>query len=267
MTRALAVLLLRWYPHAWRMRYEEEVRALLDDRAPDWRDVAGLLRGATIEWMHSIVDPLEHPVLSGILRGLGGWFAATAVISATAGPIGIWLQRVAGPPSGWVSDVAFLAVEVTAIRGFSSQPGLLDKIPIGVHGRTLSLGPMSATQVMRWWVILWTSILLAAWSNATWLTSWGSWWFAPLLLITATRSGWNRGLAKQELWRLRRELRWASREHLRLEALVVRNLATASEVEVSAGDIARLNRAIKAAAEALRTAKAIATPESNQTCR
>jgi hypothetical protein len=267
MTRALAVLLLRLYPRAWRMRYEEEVRALLDDRAPDWRDVEGLLRGATIEWMHSVVDPLEHPVLSGILRGFGGWFAAIAVISVTAGPIGAWLQRVAGPAPGWVGDVAFLVVEVTIVRAFGSQPGLLDKIPIGVHGRTLSLGPMSPIQVRRWWAILWTSIALAVWSHATWLTSWGSWWFAPLLLITATRSGWNRGVAKHELWRLRRELRWASREHLRLEALVVRNLATPAEVETSAGDIARLNRAIKAAADALRTAQPISNLESDQTCR
>jgi hypothetical protein len=93
------------------------------------------------------------------------------------------------------------------------------------------------------------------------------WWLVTASLRSATQSSWNRTLAQQELWRLRRELRWATREHLRLQALVVRNLATPSEVEVSAGDIARLNRAVKVAAEAIRTAQPIAILESNQTCR
>jgi len=264
-SRALALLLLRLYPRAWRIRYEEEVRALLEDRAPTWCDVAGFVRGAGGEWIHSIVDPLEHPVVSGVVQGFAGWLAANAVITLTAYPTGTWLQRVAAAPA-W-AGLAELAVQVTIFRACASQPGWLDKIPIGVHGRTLSPGPMSAAQVRRWWAVLWTCVVLGVWSNAAWLTSWGNWWLAPLFLLTATRPAWNRKSAQQELWRVRRELGWATREHLRLQQLAARNLATSSELEMSARDIARLNQALRVAAEALRTAQPIATPESNQTCR
>jgi hypothetical protein len=42
MTAAIASFLLRMYPRTWRMRYEEEVRALLEDNPPTWSDLAGL---------------------------------------------------------------------------------------------------------------------------------------------------------------------------------------------------------------------------------
>jgi hypothetical protein len=249
------------------MRYEEEVRALLDDRTPDWRDVAGLARAASVEWMHSVVDPYQHPILSGVLRGFGGWFAVTAAIALTAGSVGNVLRAVAGPPAEWVGFVSQTALIVVWCRGFATQLAL-GKIPIGVNGRTLGFAvPMSTRQTTRWWAVLWVAVALGYWSAGPLFQGWQMWWLVTASLRSATQSSWNRTLAQQELWRLRRELRWATREHLRLQALVVRNLATPSEVEVSAGDIARLNRAVKVAAEAIRTAQPIAILESNQTCR
>jgi hypothetical protein len=267
MSRTLAEFLLRLYPRAWRMRYEEEVRALLDDRAPDWRDVAGLIRGAGAEWTHSVVDPYEHPVLSGLLRGLGHWLALTAAIGLTAGAVGNALRVFAGEPPAWVGLASAVTTLVVPFRAWGAQLGL-GRIPIGVHGRTLGFGlPLSARQARFWWSALWTAVALGHWSGDFTFGLWQIWWTSVVFLSSATQSSWNRTLAQRELWRLRRELRWASREHLRLGALVVRNLATPAELEVSAGDIARLNRAIRIAADAIRTAQPIAKLESNQTCR
>jgi hypothetical protein len=216
--------------------------------------------------MHSIVDPYEHPIISGILRGLAGWFAVTAAIGMTAGFTGNVLRDAAGPPQDWVGFVSEMALIAVWVRGWATQLAL-GRIPIGVNGRTLGTGPLSAGQARRWWAILWVAVALGYWSESLSFQGWQNWWLAPMFLRSATQAGWNRTLAQQELWRLRRELRWAAREHLRLEALVVRQLATPSEVAASASDIARLNRAVKAAAEAIRTAQPIAKPESCQTCR
>ena len=46
MTGFIASYLVRMYPRTWRMRYEEEIRALLEDSPPTWRDIAGLASAA-----------------------------------------------------------------------------------------------------------------------------------------------------------------------------------------------------------------------------
>ena len=49
--RRAAIRLLRWYPRPWRMRYEREMRALLDDIPGGWRQVGNIAGTAVREWL------------------------------------------------------------------------------------------------------------------------------------------------------------------------------------------------------------------------
>ena len=49
--RRMASRLLRWYPRPWRVRYEREMRALIEDIPVDWRQVANLAVTAVREWL------------------------------------------------------------------------------------------------------------------------------------------------------------------------------------------------------------------------
>lgn len=256
MTRALALLLLRSYPRTWRMRYEEEVRALLDDRAPGWRDVAGLLRGASQEWLHRLVDPVEHPILASVVSGLTGWFGAVLVISLTADFAAEGLGAALGTPPAWVGAASSVGLFAAAIRGISAQFGL-QHIPIGVHGRTLSFGPLSATQARRWWTILFAAVVLGRWAGDVLVTSWSQWWIAPLMFTNATEAAWYRQQAQLKLIRVRRDLRTAVREHVRLRGLLPIHLSTSPDLDRAAAEVARLNQEARAAAEAWRLSQPV----------
>lgn len=251
MTRALALLLLRSYPRTWRMRYEEEVRALLEDRAPGWRDVAGLLRGASHEWLHSAVDPVDHPILASAIAGLTGWFGAVLVISLTADFVAGGLDGAVGAPPPWVGALSSVGLLVAAIRGAFAQFGF-QQIPIGVRGRTLSFGPMSAGQARRWWTILFIVVVLGRWAGDVLVTTWSQWWIAPLLFASGTEAAFRRQRAQAELIRIRKELRAAGREHVRLRGLLPIHLSTSPELDRAAAEVARLNREVRAAADAWR---------------
>ena len=49
--RRTAIRLLRWYPRPWRVRYEREMQALLEDMPVGWTQVANLAGTAAREWM------------------------------------------------------------------------------------------------------------------------------------------------------------------------------------------------------------------------
>jgi hypothetical protein len=49
--RWTAIRLLRWYPRPWRMRYEREMLALLDEIPVRWRQVGNIAATALREWM------------------------------------------------------------------------------------------------------------------------------------------------------------------------------------------------------------------------
>jgi len=49
--RRAAIRLLRWYPRPWRMRYEREMLALLDDIPVGWRQVGNIAGTAVREWL------------------------------------------------------------------------------------------------------------------------------------------------------------------------------------------------------------------------
>lgn len=253
MTRALAVLLLRAYPRTWRMRYEEEVRALLEDRAPDWRDVAGLVRGASQEWLHTFADPIEHPMLAFAVQGLVGWMGAVLAISLTADLFAGLLRSALGQAPGWIAGMSWVAVTAASIRGFASQFNF-HQIPIGVHGRTLSVGPLSAGQARRWWMILWAAVAFGHWAGDM---IWWQWLVCPMLFSSGTEKAWRRQRAQAELMRLRRDMRAAVREHVRLRRLLPIHLSTSTELEHNSAEVARLNREVRTAADAWRNSDPI----------
>jgi hypothetical protein len=250
MTRALAVRLLRLYPRTWRMRYEEEVRALLDDRAPGWRDLAGLVRGASREWIHSLADPIEHPILAFAIDVLAGWMGAVMAISLVANLFAGLLNSVLGQAPDWIATLSSVAVIAASIRGFGPLFNL-HQIPIGVHGRTLPLGPLSARQARRWWTILSVAVVLGHWAGDTDLVAVVA---CPIMFSSGTEKARRRQRAHDELMRLRRQMQAAVHEHVRLRGLLPIHLSTSAELDHISADVARLNREVRAAADAWRHA-------------
>jgi hypothetical protein len=49
--RSVAIRLLGWYPRPWRVRYEAEMRALVDDMPVGWTQVGNLALTAAREWL------------------------------------------------------------------------------------------------------------------------------------------------------------------------------------------------------------------------
>ena len=49
--RRTAIRLLHWYPRPWRMRYEREMRALVEDMPVGWTQVGNLAITGVREWM------------------------------------------------------------------------------------------------------------------------------------------------------------------------------------------------------------------------
>jgi hypothetical protein len=235
------------------MRYEEEVRALLEDRAPAWRDVAGLLRGASHEWIHTLADPLDHPILAFAIDVLAGWIGAVLALSLTANLFAGLLSSVLGQAPGWIATVSSVAVIAAAIRGFAPLFNL-HQIPIGVHGRRLALGPLSARQARRWWTILSVAVVLGHWAGDIDLVAVVA---CPILFSSGTEKARRRQRAHDELMRLRREMQAAVREHVRLRGLLPIHLSTSAELDHISADVARLNREVRAAADAWRHARPI----------
>src|SRR6187397_2940958 len=49
--RRTAIRLLRWYPRRWRVRYEREMRVLLEDMPVGWKQVGNLAITGVREWL------------------------------------------------------------------------------------------------------------------------------------------------------------------------------------------------------------------------
>ena len=64
----IAYALIRLYPHAWRVRYESELRALLQDQPPSFPQLVDLLRGCGSEWGRLLSDPVAYPRFSTVPR-------------------------------------------------------------------------------------------------------------------------------------------------------------------------------------------------------
>jgi hypothetical protein len=94
--------LLRLYPPAWRRRYEDEVRLVLDEAPIGGRGRLDLVRGALDAWIH----PERPSALPGVLAVLGGLLWAVVALG---------IVRQPAPPDwpGYLQEtllVAFVAV-------------------------------------------------------------------------------------------------------------------------------------------------------------
>jgi hypothetical protein len=94
--------LLRLYPSAWRRRYEDEVRSILEEAPVGRRQRLDLVRGALDAWLH----PERPSALPGVLAVLGGLLLAVVALDIVRQPT---------PPDwpGYLQDtllVAFVAV-------------------------------------------------------------------------------------------------------------------------------------------------------------
>ncbi len=104
MARRAALAMLRLYPTRWRARYEDEVRALIDDRPTRRRDVLDLARGALDARLHPPV-PSRIPAVAAIAAG-GVWTVWSLLI--LTGP---------APPDwpGYIEEMLLSALAVVAV--------------------------------------------------------------------------------------------------------------------------------------------------------
>ena len=90
-----AASIVRLYPRAWRVRYEDEILALLDERPPTFRHVVDLASGATWEWVQTSETFRRRAALAWALvcwsigAGAVSWpFAGLGVDGAFAAGVG-----------------------------------------------------------------------------------------------------------------------------------------------------------------------------------
>ena len=104
MARRAALAMLRLYPTRWRARYEDEVRALIEDRPTRRTDVLDLARGALDARLHP-PTPSRIPALAAIAAG-GVWTVWSLLI--LTGP---------APPDwpGYVEEMLLSALAVVAV--------------------------------------------------------------------------------------------------------------------------------------------------------
>ncbi len=104
MARRAALAMLRLYPTRWRARYEDEVRALIEDRPTRRRDVLDLARGALDARLHPPV-PSRIPAVAAIAAG-GVWTVWSLLI--LTGP---------APPDwpGYIEEMLLSALAVVAV--------------------------------------------------------------------------------------------------------------------------------------------------------
>lgn len=146
-TRAWAHAIVKRYPHAWRERYEAEVRSLIDDTHVQFRDLGELLRGLFTERVRELLMSDEKPrrtslivglmaPISGLLFVVVAWLVALVVLDLT------------GP---WPDPVVYVAVAtfccigvccfVLGIRaGKRREPGRPLIVPPDAAVRILPLG-------------------------------------------------------------------------------------------------------------------------------
>lgn len=70
--------LIGLYPHAWRVRYGDEMSAVIEVAPPSLRAQVDLVRGALDAWLHP-PTPSRVPAVGALLGG-GSWTAAAAAV-------------------------------------------------------------------------------------------------------------------------------------------------------------------------------------------
>ena len=99
MRESLARRIVRSHPRAWRVRYEQEMLALLEASPVHWRTVVDLARGCASEWVRAsrIVRDLLAIVLAIACVGAAKLAASSIWGPATAPPGGrAWFYGICG---------------------------------------------------------------------------------------------------------------------------------------------------------------------------
>jgi hypothetical protein len=257
MTAAIASVLLRMHPRTWRMRYEEEVRALLEDNPPTWSDVAGLAGAVIRERVHTLADPIQHPTGAALITGVGGWLTAAWAISLTARAASGFLEDLLGTAPGWAGTAGVIGLLVVTFRALPAAPNVFVDAAQDARVWGIRLAPLSTVQLRLWWAALWLSVVLTNWADPS-ITTFGLGppiWFASVIALRlSSQASWQRARATSALRRLRRELREAGAEHRRLVLLTERGLAVQAEVDAASNVIARINADVRDAARGYRIA-------------
>ncbi len=105
--------LLKFYPPAWRRRYEAEMAALLAEQHAGTRTVVDLIRGATDAW---IIGP------RGPFGGLEMWLAALAYASTFL--VMAVVRRLAPPEWPWetIAQLVFWSLFIVLTAWRARQP-------------------------------------------------------------------------------------------------------------------------------------------------
>jgi hypothetical protein len=249
----LACRILERYPRAWRERYGDEVRALLDDGRVSWTDVIDLCRGCLNEWKIALADPEHHPRIFQFLTGievLCGKLILLASFLVPSAALAVSLRRYVGPAPGWFVDVGLMVYFVMLMmmsrsRISQSRNGSL----------STPYGTLSGRQLW-WWVplaagtttaILWAEGLPDFQSTQTTTT------LSRLVMVmmivmwflsVTHRPRFMLDLAS-EMGSRRYLLHWAKLELERCESLDPRDPSRAPQLAAAQAEVARLERELQ----------------------
>jgi hypothetical protein len=172
-------LLLRLYPAAWRARYEDEFRAVLEERPLSPFDVLDILLGAIDARLRPRslaieLAPRRNPPMNARVAGLAAIAGGALIIIAL--PIA-WLQaNIPGEIATVVQIVIFLGVEVAllvALIGLSAAQG---------RRRPVLTWSAVAVPIAAVVVSLLGSVGMAVRGDeplVAGVPSWYLWWFGP----------------------------------------------------------------------------------------
>ena len=204
MIRAVANVLIRMYPREWRSRYETEVRALMEDRAPVFADLPVLVANAGTEWGKAATDPLERPVLWSLAVFLRGISRDALLLSGAF--IGTWatatlLEMLFGDAPSQVGTACGLAaLGIAARMGLSSS--FWATFPLSIK-----LRPFTRRE-LTWSAYLMTAAVVGiVWTGEP---PWLNLWICMIAIhawMDATPAGWSRARATARVSQIRAEWR------------------------------------------------------------
>jgi hypothetical protein len=242
----MAIRVLRLYPAAWRMRYEEEVRALLEDSPPGVGQLFELIRGAASECVHACADPVSHPGTAAVVRagfGFVGVFWTIQLVGVSSGAV---LRRVTGDSPDWTGPIANAAVLAVVIRGMVTA--------LSWHRKAGPFRPVGGAELRSWWAVLVLAVVLGHWGRSPAMAVWHWWIVAEGLLLATSERAWMRSCARRLWTRVREEHRELVGRYSHASQLVKNGRLAPHELFVLGQAVARSAAALDRAAADRRAA-------------
>ena len=173
----LADAVIRLYPHTWRVRYEGELRAMLQNHPPSLGQLLDLLRGCGSEWGRVLSDPVAYPQLSAFPReailgtmqiGCGLLFGLLVV--ATGELLRGWRPSPIALSGFSAATFVYLAVVVRALPAIRSR---WTRYHIGVPEVWIWLAAVASSFVLERWIggILFVAIDVIRVASCFWFLS------------------------------------------------------------------------------------------------